>query len=160
MLLGRVNLPIMGVNSMTQMMIPPPKYAVDRLVPCRIIRDAQVEDVFLISRGAPGVSPIDHGEAVETLLANTDDAYGFPPYRYFAPAIVIGGDGYDELRRKERQILTEALAGVPIRAVSSSNFSWAEDIAGLLRSLRCGYRGGRCRRDPATPSLLSCKVVS
>ena len=34
--LARFNLPIMGINALTQMLVPPPKYTVDRLVPCRI----------------------------------------------------------------------------------------------------------------------------
>jgi Predicted membrane protein len=35
MALSRFNLPIMGINALTQMLIPPPKYTVDRLVPAR-----------------------------------------------------------------------------------------------------------------------------
>ena len=33
---ARFNLPIMGINALTQMLIPPPKYTVDRLVPCQM----------------------------------------------------------------------------------------------------------------------------
>ena len=34
--LSRFNLPIMGINAITQILVPPPKYSVDRLVPCQI----------------------------------------------------------------------------------------------------------------------------
>ena len=50
---GRFNLPIMGINAITQMLVPPPKYTVDRLVPCRIDRATRVKELFIIERGAP-----------------------------------------------------------------------------------------------------------
>ena len=31
MLLARLNIPIMGINALTQILVPPPKYTVDRL---------------------------------------------------------------------------------------------------------------------------------
>src|SRR4051794_14663217 len=34
--LSRFNLPIMGINAITQILVPPPKYSVDRLVGCRM----------------------------------------------------------------------------------------------------------------------------
>ena len=86
---------------MTQRIIPPPKYMVDRLVDCTIIRSTQVENLFVIERGEPSLCEIDPESALETLVVNTDDAYGFPPFREMAPSIVIGQDDYAELRRKE-----------------------------------------------------------
>ena len=41
--LARFNLPIMGINALTQILVPPPKYSVDRLVPCQMASSAQVE---------------------------------------------------------------------------------------------------------------------
>ena len=55
----------------------------------------------------------DSTTALETLVDNTDDAYGFPPFRQMAPSIVIGEDDYAELRRKERAILTSGDAEHP-----------------------------------------------
>jgi len=51
LILSRYNMPIMGINSITQIMVPPPKYNVDRLVPCRTVGSTTVEDLFLIERG-------------------------------------------------------------------------------------------------------------
>ena len=48
-------------------------------------------------------------------MINTDDAYGFPPFREMAPSIVIGEDDYAELRRKEKIILTSAMRNVRVR---------------------------------------------
>ena len=114
MALARFNLPIMGINALTQMLIPPPKYTVDRLVPCQMASATQVRELFIIERGAPRLADLDHaGRARRSCIANTDDAYGFPPFRYLAPAITIGGQDYHELREAERDILAGFLSHAP-----------------------------------------------
>jgi putative flippase GtrA len=132
MMLAGLNIPIMGVNSLTQRIIPPPKYQVDRLVECRVIRTTRVSDLFVIERGAPALTEVGFDEAVQTLVENTDDAYGFPPFREMAPSIVIGEDDYEHLRGKEREILASAVSNIRIRRLASDTFSWADDIAALL----------------------------
>jgi hypothetical protein len=134
MVLAGLNIPIMGINSLTQRIVPPPKYHVDRLVDCRIVRNVQVDNLFVIERGDPVLADVPFEEAIQTLLDNTDDAYGFPPFRQMAPSIVIGDDDYAELRRKERAILEQAMRNIRVRRIGSNTFSWAEDIAGLLRA--------------------------
>jgi hypothetical protein len=132
MVLARMNIPIMGFNSITQRIIPPPKYVVDRLVDCTIGRSTLIENLFVIERGAPSLCEIDMHTALETLVVNTDDAYGFPPFREMAPSIVIGADDYSELRRKEKLILESAMRNVRVRGIASDDFSWADRIAALL----------------------------
>jgi putative flippase GtrA len=130
--LARFNLPIMGINALTQMLVPPPKYSVDRLVPCRLGSNTRVEELFIIERGTPKVHDLDRGTTLERMIENTDDAYGFPPFRYLAPAITIGGLGYTELRRREREILTGFLNNVRTRVVASDTFGWADEIPRLI----------------------------
>jgi glycosyltransferase involved in cell wall biosynthesis len=139
LVLARLNIPIMGVNSLTQRVVPPPKYNVDRLVECRIIRTTQVDNLFIIERGAPALDDVPFDEAIETLVENTDDAYGFPPFRQMAPSIVIGQDDYGELRRKERDILCSAMGNVRVRRLSSDTFSWADDIATMFTAAEPGH---------------------
>jgi dolichol-phosphate mannosyltransferase len=138
MILAGLNIPIMGINSLTQRIVPPPKYNVDRLVECSIIRNTHVENLFVIERCAPVLEDIPYADAIQTLVDNTDDAYGFPPFRQMAPSIVIGTDDYHELRRKERAILTSAMANIRVRRLGSNNFSWAEDLAALLEHRSVG----------------------
>ncbi len=133
MLLAGLNIPIMGVNSLTQRVIPPPKFAVDRLVDCTIGTTTTVRDLFVVERGKPAVADIGFAETIETLIENTDDAYGFPPFRQLAPSIVIGDDDYAELRLKERALLISAMQGVRARRVASDNFTWCDSIAEMLR---------------------------
>jgi hypothetical protein len=137
--LSRFNLPIMAVNAITQMLVPPPKYTVDRLVPCRLGSSTRVSELFIIERGAPRVTDLDRVSTLERMIENTDDAYGFPPFRYLAPAITMAGHGYQELRQREREILASFLCHVNTRVVASDNFGWADEIPRLLR-----------RTEPAT----------
>jgi glycosyltransferase involved in cell wall biosynthesis len=132
MILSRYNVPIMAINSLTQMAVPPPKYNVDRLVPCRTKASTQVHDLFLIERGPDRISNVTTEEAVDELMVNTADAYGFPPFQYLAPAIVLGDGDYAELQRKERKVLASAMSTMPVRRIASDSFGWADTIPDLL----------------------------
>ncbi|OKI69659.1 glycosyltransferase [Micromonospora sp. CB01531] len=134
--LSRFNVPIMGINALTQRLVPPPKYSVDRLVPCRIGTSTKVEELFIIERGTPRIGDLGKDETLERMIQNTDDAYGFPPFRYLAPAITIDGQGYAQLREREREILTGFLSHVRSRVVASDRFGWADEIPRLLHAER------------------------
>ena len=130
--LSRFNLPIMGINALAQMVIPPPKYSVDRLVPCQMTSATQVKELFIIERGAARLADLDRKSALNQLIVNTDDAYGFPPFRYLAPAITVGGLSYQQLRIAERKILAGFLSNVRVRTLASNTFSWADEISRLI----------------------------
>jgi dolichol-phosphate mannosyltransferase len=130
--LSRFNLPIMGINAFTQILIPPPKYTADRLVPCRLASACQVSELFIIERGHNRLADLHHDSALEQLIANTDDAYGFPPFRYLAPAISVGGQDYHQLRQAEREILARFLSHLRIRVLGSDSFGWADEIPHLI----------------------------
>ncbi|WP_416985134.1 glycosyltransferase [Streptomyces sp. T028] len=130
--LSRFNLPIMAINALVQFAVPPPKFAVDRLIPCRLCSATPVRELFIIERGAPRLAVLGHEEAEQRLLANTEDAYGFPPFRYFAPAISLDGMDYTGLRSREREILSGFLDHVRVRVLASDHFTWADDIPRLL----------------------------
>jgi dolichol-phosphate mannosyltransferase len=140
-LLSRLNVPIMAINSYAQRLVPPPKYAVDRLLPCQVIRESTVGNLFIIERGPFGGGDVSHDDAVRLLLSNTEDAYQFPPFRQLSPSIVLGADDHVELRRKEEEILRSAISRVPVRRVSTPDFSWAPEIARLVA--RSGNGDGR-----------------
>lgn len=132
--LGEMNLPIMSLNAFTQFVVPPPKYAVERLVPCAGANSVQVEQLFIIERADYRLSEIDRSQLMDELIANTDDAYGFPPFRYFAPALVVGGSAYEELRAEERRILDGAMSNIRARRLATPDFSWADHIPRLVDS--------------------------
>jgi hypothetical protein len=127
--MGERNLPIMALNAGVQMLIPPPKYMVTDLVDCKIGARIPIRDVYVIERGRPSlVAPLTEEAALDELLANTEDAYGFPPYAQLAPRLVIGGRGFDELREGERSVLSRALRRAVVTRLRVDDFSWPELI--------------------------------
>jgi len=144
-LLSRFNLPIMGINALTQIMVPPPKYSADRLVACRIAPATTVKELFIIERGSPRLEALGLEDTLARMVTNTDDAYGFPPFKYFAPAITVGGLGYRELRAREREILSGFLSTVRTRVLASDSFAWADEIHRLLTT------DGLTTDEPTTP---------
>jgi dolichol-phosphate mannosyltransferase len=130
--MGDMNLPIMTANALTQIVVPPPKYRADRLVPCELLESVDVSDVFIIERGESALVDVPSGQALGELLENTEDAYGFPPFRYLAPVLVIGGEEQDRLRERERLVLDSALANVRVRRMASDCFDWADRIPMVL----------------------------
>ncbi|HWC24013.1 MAG TPA: glycosyltransferase [Flexivirga sp.] len=129
--MGEWNVPIMCLNALTQFIVPPPKYGVERLVPCRQQAAVAVAELFIIERGRAGIEAISPDALIDELIDNTDDAYQFPPFRYFAPALVIDGADYEQLRAAERRILTQAMQRVRARRLVSSDFDWADRIPAL-----------------------------
>ena len=105
-------------------------------MPSRIGSATRVEELFVIERGMPRLAELDRDETLRRMLANTDDAYGFPPFKYFAPAVTIGGRGYRELRAREEEILRGFLSHVRARVLASDSFGWADAIPELLRRER------------------------
>ncbi|GAA1815105.1 glycosyltransferase [Agromyces neolithicus] len=153
LLLAKMNVPIMGVNAMVQRMVPPPKFAIDRLLPCKIIPSTKVSELFIIQRGPQEQHDLALAETVDTLLANTEDAYQFPPFRQLAPSIVIGEVDHQVMRARERAILTSALGVMHHRNLSSPHFGWADDIPALLDAERAAAeratkRANASRRVP------------
>jgi putative flippase GtrA len=130
--LGQRNVPIMSINSVVQSLVPPPKYHVTELIPCEIGADAPIGHVFLMERGPSAQSIVTLGDAVRQLIANTDDAYEFPPFATFAPHIRIGGDDYATLRSKEEALLRRALAGAQLWLVRVPGHEWADVLPSLL----------------------------
>ena len=121
--LARTHLPAATINALIQLLVPPPKYHVERLVPgVEVAPEARLAGMVVIERGGEGEVPLDAGEALDTLMQNCEDAYGFPPY----PAIegfLRGGDGGD-LKQVERGIVARALGGVPASVLRSESMDW------------------------------------
>jgi dolichol-phosphate mannosyltransferase len=130
--MGNANLPIMTANALTQIVVPPPKYRADRLVDCELTDQIEISDVFIIERGSSSLVDVASAQALDELVENTDDAYGFPPFRYLAPVIVVGGQRYDALQEREHEVLRSVLRRVRVRRMGSESFDWADRIPSVL----------------------------
>ncbi|HUY07970.1 MAG TPA: hypothetical protein VMW80_00750 [Candidatus Dormibacteraeota bacterium] len=123
--LGQQPVPIMALNSLVQAVIPPPKYMVDRLVPCEFGREQVIERLFLIERGLPAATaPVGQEEAIAQLISNTADAYEFPPFRTMAPQLRVAGLDFTQVQQVEREVLRSALSKIEIVRMRVADFSW------------------------------------
>jgi hypothetical protein len=138
-LLTSKKLPVASINAVVQRIIPPPKYHVERLVPgLSLGTTAKVRGMFIIERSDENrMFEVPADEALEILLENCEDAYGFPPYD--ALVKLLHGMSDIDLKATERSIIAQALKGRETRVVRSSSLGWAVDIHevvknGLLRA--------------------------
>lgn len=130
--LTRSKLPMATINAYVQFLIPPPKYQVNKLIPgVRLEREARLSGLFVIERSISNQEwDLDGDEALETLLSNCEDAYGFPPYHSIKESLYFV-DGED-LRLKERAIVAEALQNLPAMLIRSSNAEWWRRIPAFV----------------------------
>lgn len=134
-LLTKFRLPVASINAIIQRLIPPPKYHVERLV--RGVDSAQsatARGMFVIQRGGTGEQVMDNADSVRTLLANCDDAFGFPPYSSLERLLLAASE--DDLRSKERAIIAAALSKLPVVAMRSESLDWAERIPAAVKTWR------------------------
>src|SRR5207249_3722706 len=111
------------INLVVQALVPPPKYFVERLVPgVARARQATLAGMVVIQRDGEGATVMGAEEALETLMANCADAYGFPPYAHIE-GFLNNGNGRD-LRVDERAIIAGALNGVRTTLLQSRTMDW------------------------------------
>ena len=144
LILARTHLPAATINAMVQMIVPPPKYHVERLVPdVAVAPEARLTGMVVIERGGEGEVALDRREALDTLLRNCEDAYGFPPY----PAIegpLRSRNGAD-LKDVERTIVASALSTVPATVIRSETMDWSRRLPAVVDawSLPSSLNGGK-----------------
>ncbi len=125
--LAEKDIPVATLNAFVQRVIPPPKYHVEQLVPgAPTSLSAAVATLNIIQRGEDHRQDLDLDEALEILLENCEDAYGFPPYS--ALEALLHTCSTDDLRFKERAIISAGLRKAEARLFSSSSMGWAKTI--------------------------------
>jgi dolichol-phosphate mannosyltransferase len=133
MFLKRSKLPVATINTVVQLLVPPPKYHVDRLVPrTKVISEARLAGMFIIERGGEGEVQLDGQEALEVLMQNCEDAYGFPPYDSIKD-FLFSANNLD-LQATERAIVAHALSQHPTLVIRSTKMDWAQRMADMLTS--------------------------
>ncbi|MCH7789239.1 MAG: polyprenol monophosphomannose synthase [Acidobacteria bacterium] len=125
--LAEKNIPVATINAIVQRLVPPPKYHVERLVPgAPLSHSARVRSLSIIERGDDFQRALKPQEALDILLENCEDAYGFPPYSVLETLLHSSQD--DDLRFREREIIASALDSAPATLYGSTTMSWATDI--------------------------------
>lgn len=134
--LTRFHLPMATTNALVQWAVPPPKYHVERLVPhAGVVSSALLTGMVVIERGDSREISLSNQEAVDMLLANCEDAYGFPPYADIKEHLYLTGDR--DLREEERRIVASAMQRCPAVVMRSESRNWfqllPDFIAGAVR---------------------------
>jgi hypothetical protein len=131
MWLSHGKIPAATLNAIVQAIIPPPKYMVNRLIPgSRITQRAQLVHIAVIERGPEFERGIGEQEKLRILVANAEDAYGFPPYPMLAHEL-SSWEGED-LHKVEREIVEAAIHELPAVHLRSSHFDWHQRLPGLV----------------------------
>ncbi len=131
--IGHSHLPAATINMFTQMVVPPPKYFVDKLVPnVKLTSRAHLTGMFIIERGEETILPIPNSEAIQVLIQNCEDAYGFPPYESVKEFLYCAS-GYD-LHEKEQEIIHEALGKLPATVIRSNDLNWWSQIPAFVNN--------------------------
>jgi len=133
-LLTRYRLPVATINAVVQWLVPPPKYAITRLVRgARIVHGAKLAGLLVISRSDDRVLSLQPDEAFDLLLSNCADAYGFPPYSTIESFLFNRSSM--NLVRAEKEIIRSALEGLPAQLVESTTMNWWERLVALMQAL-------------------------
>jgi dolichol-phosphate mannosyltransferase len=131
--LGRTHLPMATINALVQMLVPPPKYMIQRLIPqVKLSPPAKLAGMFVIERGAETRVRLSQEEALQILLTNCEDAYGFPPYHDIKEYLYCRNG--DDLRQVEQAIIEQAMSGVSTQLIRNSNMAWWRWIPALIDS--------------------------
>jgi hypothetical protein len=154
--LAKTRLPVATINALVQLVVPPPKYHVDRLVPrVSFATAARVRHLVVIERGPDGTALLTEADAVTSLLRNGEDAYGFPPYPTIAT--FLHGDGDADLHLVERSIVASALAGSSATVLGSQTMDWWRRIPSVLGIEAA--EGDLLRRQEVVGSAVSLSVA-
>jgi dolichol-phosphate mannosyltransferase len=130
--LSNSSLPAATLNAIVQRVIPPPKYMVHRLIPkVTYVNEAKLSHILLIERGSDFQSTLSEDDKAKILVANAEDAYGFPPYPSLAH-LVSQWNGED-LHKAETAIVTAATHGLPAIHLRRSQFDWYKQIPSFIQ---------------------------
>jgi dolichol-phosphate mannosyltransferase len=131
--LAKTHMPAATINALVQLLVPPPKFHVERLVPnVDVAAEARLAGMVVIHRGGAGELVLDEREALSTLLSNCEDAYGFPPYSAIE-GFLRGRNGTD-LAETERAIVEHALRGLPATLIRSDSMDWWTRVPDVVTS--------------------------
>jgi hypothetical protein len=93
----------------------------------RKVRESQLAGLVVIERGHDEQRRLTPDEALEIVMANCADSYGFPPYDAIED-FLQRMNGITHLLDEERGIVATALTGLPATLVGSSTMEWWREL--------------------------------
>jgi putative flippase GtrA len=130
--LTRTRLPMATVNTIAQILVPPPKYYIETLIPeVTVSSRIKASQLVIIDRaGEDTEKDLDRAEAMEVLFRNCEDAYGFPPYESLAKHLHHWGG--TDLRPIEHEIIADALGGCGATLLRRQQRDWWLKLPSVL----------------------------
>src|SRR5581483_5628990 len=126
--LAKTRVPAATINAYAQYLVPPPKYTVEQLLPgIEVAAESRLSKMFIIQRGTDARAELPPGEALEILMRNCEDAYGFPPYSAIEAFLKQSRSDVD-LAKVERDIIANALRDVPTRLLRRLEGDWWPEL--------------------------------
>ena len=133
MKISKTGLPAATLNAIVQMLIPPPKYMIHKLIPKVSYADkAKLARAVIIERGPEFEEVLVHKQAAEVFVRNAEDAYGFPPYPVLAGSLSRWQE--EDLHPQEEAIITQALKRIPTIRLRDPKFNWWQRLPLLSNS--------------------------
>lgn len=125
-------LPAATLNALVQWLIPPPKYPVSRLIPeVQMARQGRAELVVVLAKGPDREEPLAPPDLLRILRENSEDAYGFPPYRSLEGFLSRKEDV--DYRAAEAEIVRRGLQKTKGIRLSRQQYRWWKSLPSLLR---------------------------
>jgi len=129
--LSRHRLPVATINTVVQLLVPPPKYHVQQLIPhARVTNEARLNGLIIIERGGNEDVHLASQEGLDILLSNCEDAYGFPPYETIKSFLHSANEL--DLPAIEREIIGRSLQNLPATLLRSNSMDWSRRIPVLV----------------------------
>lgn len=135
--LAKARIPVASVNALAQIIIPPPKYRIDQLIQdVSLTEQSRLSYLVFIEIGDDGEMFLDKEKALEVLLRNCEDAYGFPRYTELAGFLLDSFD--DDLPKAEAKIIEDALENCPTLLIRSMKRDWWRRLPTIFEELEEG----------------------
>jgi len=127
--LGKRNLPILSLNALGQILVPPPKPPILSLIgPERLGQTCQINALCFIAQGKPVFTEMSLDSTLKMVEANSDDAFNFPPYNDIMGDIEIDGQSYWDLKSMESSMLRGILKTLQVYFLRTETYSWQNQI--------------------------------
>ena len=162
MWLTNKNFPGATLNAVVQAIIPPPKFMINQMISKAVIApSAQFSRIAIIERGPEFERSVGEEEALRILMANAEDAYGFPPY----PALADQMSNWmgQDMHEAERAIVREALHNLRVVHIRRPGYDWYQRLPEVIEATKDATEVAipalAIQKDSAVPSPVSAAQV-
>jgi hypothetical protein len=132
------------------MVVPPPKYPIQRLIPgVRLVQTARIAHLAVIERGPMNENLLPKTQVYPILARNIEDAYGFPPYPQLAAQLRRFEDR--DLGCDESELIRTVVESLPAVYIHREEFDWWRRLPAVFYGELFGVQNPLSSRYPTVP---------